>query len=106
MKKWQFVQDWVARDPIKWQTLNSDLISSRAGVTVEHYLVRAIEASVGVGLLFAIAGFVISGLVITMQKASGTAMTTPIVGFHLPVSIGPIPMGIIQQAVVVRRRLT
>lgn len=97
MKKWQFVQDWVARDPIKWQTLNADLISSRAGVTVEHYLVTAIGASIGIGILFAVVGFVISGLVIAMQKASGTSMTTPVIGFHLPASIGPIPMGIIEQ---------
>lgn len=97
MRSWRFVQDWVARDPIKWQTLNTDLISSRAGVTVEHYLVNAIGGSIGVGILFAVVGFVISGLVIAMQKASGTTMTTPITGVHLPVSIGPIPMGIIEQ---------
>lgn len=92
------VQAWVARDPTRFQRLNSDLVSARAGVTVERYLSTAILASIAVAVVFLVVGYIITGLVITITEAQGTSFTNP-TGFHLPYAVGPVPMALITQVV-------
>jgi flagellar protein FlaJ len=92
------VQAWVARDPARFQRLNADLISTRSGVTVEHYLSNAILASGVVALVFLIIGYIVTGFVIAFTAAKGTSFTNP-TGVHLPYMVGPIPMSAIVQVV-------
>lgn len=92
------VQAWVARDPARFQRLNADLISTRSGVTVEHYLSNAILASGVVALVFLIIGYIVTGFVIAFTAVKGTSFTNP-TGVHLPYMVGPIPMSAIVQVV-------
>ncbi|MGD9937501.1 MAG: type II secretion system F family protein [Methanoregulaceae archaeon] len=92
------VQAWVARDPTRFQRLNADLVSARAGVTVERYLSTAILASIAVAIVFLVVGFIVTGFVITFTEAQGTSFANP-TGYHLPYAIGPVPMALITQAV-------
>ena len=92
------VQAWVARDPTRFQRLNADLISTRSGVTVERYLSNAVLASAVVAIVFLVIGYIVTGFVISFTEAQGTGFTNP-TGFHLPYSLGPIPMSLITQLV-------
>jgi len=92
------IQAWVARDPGRFQRLNADLVSARAGVTVERYLATAILASIAVALVFLVVGFIVTGIVIAFTEAQGTSFTNP-TGLHLPYAVGPVPMSLILQVV-------
>ncbi|KAF5061813.1 Type II secretion system (T2SS), protein F [anaerobic digester metagenome] len=92
------VQAWVARDPTRFQRLNADLVSARAGVTVERYLSTAILASIAVAIVFLVVGFIVTGFVITFTEAQGTSFANP-TGYHLPYAVGPVPMALITQVV-------
>lgn len=90
------VQAWVAKDPARFQRLNADLISTRSGITVEHYLSNAILASGVVALVFLVIGYIVTGLVIAFTQAKGSSFTNP-TPVHMPYMVGPIPMSMITQ---------
>ena len=86
----------VARIPTRFQQLNADLISTRSGITVEHYLSNAILASGIVAIVFLVVGYIVTGLIIAFTEAKGSSFTNP-TPVHLPYMVGPIPMSLITQ---------
>jgi flagellar protein FlaJ len=55
------IRNYIRRDPLRHQQVYSDLISSRMGMTLAHYLVTAIKISIIAGVLLALFSFWISG---------------------------------------------
>lgn len=61
---------WMQRDPLKYQGLHADLISSRSGKTLEQFLWQTIQISCITGILFGICGF-LTGRFISMSLPQG-----------------------------------
>ncbi len=93
------LRNWTRRDPLRYHSLHSDLISARSGMTVEQYLWRSMKLSVISGLLFAVLGYVISEF-LTVQVIAGKAGISNVMNVQLP-EIPAIPSFIAVQAVVV-----
>lgn len=65
------IRRWVRRDPIRYQSLQSDLTSIRAGVTLEHYIARSIQVAILGGIGFAALAFAITSLLIFTAERTG-----------------------------------
>ncbi len=65
------VRKWVRRDPLKYQKLKGNIIATRMGVTLEHYLTLALEVAVLAGIGFAIFGFWVAGIVLHGPEIPG-----------------------------------
>ena len=65
------VRKWIKRDPLRYGALRADLESARAGVTLEHYLVRTVEVSALAGLGFAAFSFFLTGILIYSAQTGG-----------------------------------
>lgn len=57
------IRNYIRRDPLRHQQVYSDLVSSRMGMTLAHYLETAIKISIIAGLLLAAFAFWISGFI-------------------------------------------
>jgi len=70
-----FLRGRIKRNPLRYQELKENLESARMGVTVEHYLSRAIQAGVIAGIAFALLGFWLTAvLVYTIEGGSYTGI--------------------------------
>ncbi|MDI9634018.1 MAG: type II secretion system F family protein [Methanolinea sp.] len=99
-----FLRKRVKADPLKYQKLASDIESARLGVTVEHYLTRAIQAAVLAGMLFAILGFLLTGFAISTAQEMGYLNVYNVFSLPIPERIEPgsiytIPLQVIGAAV-------
>lgn len=56
------VHRWIARDPLRYQQLQGNLISARMGMTLERYLTLSIRVSIISGLGFAVFGWWLAGI--------------------------------------------
>ena len=65
------MRKWVRRDPLKYQKLKGNIIATRMGVTLEHYLTLALEVAVLAGIGFAIFGFWVAGIVLYGPEIEG-----------------------------------
>ena len=65
------IRNYIRRDPLRHQQVYSDLISSRMGMTLAHYLETAIKISIIAGLLLALFSFWISGFIIYGPATQG-----------------------------------
>lgn len=65
------IRNYIRRDPLRHQQVYSDLISSRMGMTLAHYLETAIKISIIAGLLLALFSFWISGFIIYGPSTQG-----------------------------------
>jgi len=84
-----FLRGRIKRNPLKYQELKEDLESARMGVTVEHYLSRAIQAGVIAGIAFALLGFWLTGIVVyTVEGGSYTGVYN-VFSIPFPERIGP-----------------
>ncbi len=65
------MRKWVRRDPLKYQKLKGNIIATRMGVTLEHYLTLALEVAVLAGIGFAIFGFWVAGIILHGPEVAG-----------------------------------
>jgi len=80
------IRKWIARKPMRYLGLQADLVSARAGVTLEHYLERAIEVAVLAGIGFAAVGYCITGQIIFNPERRGYIQIYNIFNLPLPES--------------------
>jgi flagellar protein FlaJ len=78
-----YLWKWIQRDPLRYHSLHSDLISARSGVTLEQYLWRTIKFSFLTGILFAIIGYFASAF-LTLQVYTGRTGIYNVLNIQLP----------------------
>jgi len=83
------IRSWIRRDPIRFQGLHADMIASRSGITLEHYLQQAFLVSLGVGIIFAIGGFLFT-LLFAVVRPSGQIGIYNVLNLPIPDVIGGI----------------
>ena len=79
-----YLWTWINRDPIRYHSLHSDMISARTGMTLEQYLWRSIKISLVTGVLFAILGYFVSTY-FSLQILTGRAGIHNVFNIQLPV---------------------
>jgi flagellar protein FlaJ len=79
-----YLWKWIQRDPLRYHSLHSDLISARSGVTLEQYLWRAIKIAFLTGILFAVIGYFVSTF-LSLQVYTGRAGIYNVFNLQLPV---------------------
>lgn len=52
-----YIYQWIKRDPVRYNNLHADMISSRIGMTPEQYIWRSVKIAILTGILFAAIGF-------------------------------------------------
>lgn len=55
---------WINRNPVRFSQLHADLVSSRAGMTIEHYIGIAFTVAVLTGLVMAVLAFFLTQLIL------------------------------------------
>jgi len=92
---------WIQRDPLRYHSLHSDLISARSGLTLEQYLWRAIRMSFLIGILFAIIGNFTSTF-LSRQVYTGRAGIYNVFNIQLPVFFNAVyPVEYIQALAII-----
>jgi flagellar protein FlaJ len=76
----------MQKDPLKYQGLHADLISSRSGKTLDQYLRKTLEISFVTGILFGICGFLI-GRVLSTSFPAGKGIYN-VLNVQLPPAFG------------------
>jgi Archaeal flagella assembly protein J len=65
------MRKWIRRDPLKYQKLRGNIISTRMGMTLEHYLTLSLIAALLAGIGFAIFGFWSAGIILYGPQTPG-----------------------------------
>ena len=94
-----YLWKWIQRDPIRFISLHSDLISARSGVTLEQYIWKSIKVAFLTGLIFAVLGYFFSVYLnaqIFTVKAGGIYN---VFNIPLPVFIGVVYPTVYIQAI-------
>jgi archaeal flagellar protein FlaJ len=76
--------NWVNRDPLRYHSLHADMISARAGMTLEQYLWRSVKIALLAGLLFAILGYLASAY-LSFQVLTSRAGIYNVFNIQMPV---------------------
>ncbi|MDO8873757.1 MAG: type II secretion system F family protein [Methanoregula sp.] len=84
-----YLRKWIARDPLRYESLRSDLISARIGMTLEQYLWRSVKLTLVTGFVFALLGYLISPL-LGMQIPTGRIGIYNVFNIQLPVLFNAI----------------
>jgi len=84
-----YLRKWVERDPQRYESLRSDLISARMGITLEQYLWRSVKITLVAGLFFALLGYLISPF-LSLQMPSGRIGIYNVFNIQLPVFFNTI----------------
>jgi len=79
-----YLWTWINRDPLRYHSLHSDMISARVGMTLEQYLWRSIKSSLVIGALFAVLGYFVSTY-FSLQILTGRAGIHNVFNIQLPV---------------------
>jgi flagellar protein FlaJ len=79
-----YIHRWVRKDPVRFHSLHADMISARAGITLEQYLWQSIWISVVAGTLFALIGYLISAF-IPLQIPTVKGGITNVFNLQMPV---------------------
>jgi len=79
-----YVRRWIARDPVRYNDLHTDMISARVGMTLEQYLWKTAQVSVLAGVLFGIIGFFTSA-VMSYEVGIGRGGIYNVLNIQLPV---------------------
>ncbi len=61
----QGIHWWVTRDSIRYRGLRADMIAANIGMTVDHYILRAIAIGMLVGVIWAAIGYLAANLFLT-----------------------------------------
>ena len=94
-----YVRTWIRRDPIRYHSLHSDMISARSGITVEQYIWRSIKFALLTGVFFAIVGYFASEF-FTLQVLAGRGISN-VVNIQIPDFISGISSVFYIQGIVV-----
>ncbi|MCX6687335.1 MAG: secretion system protein, partial [Methanoregula sp.] len=78
-----FIRDQIRKDPLKYHSLHSDMISSRSGMTVEQFIWRSLVIGVLCGVLLSIFGFFF-GTMIVYALGSGSSGIYNVFNIQVP----------------------
>lgn len=95
-----YVRTWIHRDPLRYHSLHSDMISARSGLTVEQYLWKSIKFALLTGVFFAIIGYFVSEF-LTLQTLAGKGGIYNVINIQIPDFISGISSVFYIQGVVV-----
>jgi len=84
-----YIRKWIEHDPHRYDSLRSDLISARIGITLEQYLWRSVKITFVIGVVFALLGYLISPL-LSMQFPTGKIGIYNVFNLQLPVFFNAI----------------
>ncbi|HXW98391.1 MAG TPA: type II secretion system F family protein [Methanomicrobiales archaeon] len=65
-----FISDWIRERRDKYNSLHTDLVSARSGVTIEHYLFQTFVITILSGVFCAFAGFITADIIAGMPVSS------------------------------------
>ncbi|RPI40417.1 MAG: secretion system protein [Methanoregulaceae archaeon] len=74
---------WVNRDPLRYHSLQADMVSARTGMTLDQYLWRSLKIAFLAGILFALLGYVVSAY-FSLQVLTGRAGISNVFNIHVP----------------------
>ena len=80
------LQKWLLRDPIRYQGVHADLVSSRSGLTLEQYLWKCVRISLLSGILFGLVGYAVTQYLI-LQVEAGKGIYN-VLNLQFPVALG------------------
>ena len=78
-----FIRDRIRKDPLKYHSLHSDMISSRSGMTVEQFIWRSLVIGLLCGVLLSIFGFFF-GTMIVYALGSGSSGIYNVFNIQVP----------------------
>ncbi len=96
----QYIYQWIKRDPLRFHSLHSDMISARIGMTLDQYVWRSVCIAVLTGILFSVVGYIFS-TILSLQMLTGKAGITNVFNFAMPVLLNTIYPTIYIQAFVI-----
>jgi archaeal flagellar protein FlaJ len=79
-----YIHRWVRKDPVRFHSLHADMISARAGITLEQYLWQSIWISILAGAVFALIGYLCSAF-IPLQIPTVKGGITNVFNLQMPV---------------------
>ncbi|MCX6684694.1 MAG: type II secretion system F family protein [Methanoregula sp.] len=85
-----YIRKWIQRDPLRYSSLHTDMISARMGLTLEQFIWRTVQISFLTGIFFALLGYFISTS-LTLQVQTGKVGIYNIFNIPLPSVIGTTP---------------
>lgn len=101
-----YLWKWIQRDPLRYHSLHSDMISARSGMTLEQYLWRTAKVAFLTGVLFAVIGYFAS-VFLSLQVYSGRAGIYNVFNLQLPVFFNTVyPAEYVQALAVVASFVT
>ena len=80
----QYVYRWIKRDPLRYHSLHSDMISARVGMTLDQYLWRSVCIAGLTAILFSVVGYFVSTFVF-LPLLPGNAGITNVFNVQIPV---------------------
>jgi flagellar protein FlaJ len=94
------IRQWVKRDPIRFQSLQADMIAARTGITIERYLKRSILVALLAGVFFSLIGYLFSGF-FAVPKPGGQVGIYNVFNLPIPDAIAGISAFLLLQGVMV-----
>jgi len=91
----------IERNPLRYQDLQANLISSRAGVTLERYLIRSIEVAVLAGAGFAVLGYWLTQSLLASAHTGGYIHIYNVFNFPISQELDPLSPGMLVAKVAV-----
>jgi flagellar protein FlaJ len=88
----RYVRKWIKHDLLRYQSLHADLVSARAGVTLDQFLWRSLKIALLSGILFAILGYFV-GSFFSLQLETGNTGIYNVFYLQLPDFLTNIPFG-------------
>ena len=80
----------IQRNPLRYQDLQSELISTRAGLTLERYLIRSMEVALLAGAGFAVLGYILTQLLVISAQSGGYIHIYNVFNLPIPGEIDPL----------------
>lgn len=69
-----YIRDQIRKDPVRYHSLHSDMISSRLGMTVEQYIWRSLVISLLCGILLSVFGFLFGNMIVYALGSSSSGI--------------------------------
>jgi flagellar protein FlaJ len=85
-----YIRKWVQRDPLRFSSLHTEMISARMGLTLEQFIWRSIKIAFLTGILFSLLGYYFSTF-LTLQVETGKVGIYNIFNIPLPSLISTAP---------------
>jgi archaeal flagellar protein FlaJ len=91
---------WVHRDPLRYHSLQADMVSARTGMTLDQYLWRSLKLGLLAGALFALLGYVASAYV-SLQVLTARGGISNVFNIQMPVFLSSLHPGDYLQVIIV-----